>query len=125
MATGVAARSHARALRAGETAWVALLPCALLTLAAIVAIGPLLGRALFEPAAGEALWPPGLPSTAGTPEPVKRGRYVVALLGPALLAATVLLGAYRPLRLRPAAIRPLVAAGQLGLLAFLVAAVLG
>lgn len=123
--TDVAVRTRVRALRPGEAAWAALLPCALLTLAAIVVIGPLIGHGLFEPAQGEALWPPNLPSTQGQAEPVKRGRFVAALLGAALLAGAVLVSARRPLRLRPATIRGLVAVGQLSLLALVVAAVLG
>ena len=125
MATVVAARRRVRALRPGETAWIALLPCALLTFLTVMALGPPLGHALFEPPSGEALWPPGLPSTAGDADPVKRGRFAVMLLGPALLAASVLLGARRPLRLAPSVVRALVGAGQLTLLAFLAAAVLG
>jgi hypothetical protein len=125
MATEVAARVRVRALRPGELAWVALLPCALVAFAALIAIGPLIGHALFEPSAGEALWPPHLASTQGHPEPVKRGRFVIAVLSPALLAAAVLLNARRPLRMRPATIRGVVAAGQLALLAFVVAAMLG
>jgi hypothetical protein len=118
-------RARVRALRPEETAWAALLPCALVTLAALLALGPLVGHALFEPPAGEALWPSGLPSTRGQAEPVKRGRFVVVLLGPALLAASVYLGARRPLRLRPATIRGVVIGAQVGVLAFVVAALLG
>jgi len=125
MQTVAPAPARVRALRPGETAWAALLPCALLTLGAILLIGPPLGHALFEPTRGEALWPPGLPGTQGHPEPVKRGRFVAALLGPALLAGVVLASGRRPLRLRPAATRMLIASGQLALLAFVALALLG
>ena len=119
------ARARVRALLPEETAWVAALPCALATFLALLAIGPLVGHALFEPPAGEALLAAGAAEHERPAEPVKRGRYVVALLGPALLAASVYFGARRPLRLRPATIRALVVGSQLALAAFVVAALLG
>jgi hypothetical protein len=114
-----------RALQPAEAAWLALLPCALVTFAALLVLGPLIGHALLEPSAGEALWPPGFQSTQGHPEPVKRGRFLVALIGPLLLLGAVLLNGRRALRMRPATVRVLVATSQLGLLAFVVAAMLG
>ena len=50
-----------------------------LALVAILALGPPLGHALFRPVPpAEALWPPGWPESAGRPEPVELGRYLVA-----------------------------------------------
>jgi hypothetical protein len=125
MLTGEAARARVRALRPRETAWLALVPCAVVAFVALMAVGPLMGHALFEPSAGEALWPPHFESTQGQPEPVKRGRYVVALLAPALLVTVVLLDAGRRWRLRPATVRGVAAVAQIALLAFVLAAVLG
>ncbi len=125
MSTDVRVTARVRALRPSEAAWVALAPCALVTFAALMLIGPAIGHLLFEPPAGEALWPPNIPSTEGQAEPVKRGRFVVALLGPVLLAGAVLMSARRPLRVDRRATRVLVLGGQLGLLAFVVAAMLG
>jgi len=98
----------------GELTWIALLPCALATAAAVALLGPLVGRALLSPH-GEGLWPHGAIAVFGTPEPEKHGRYVVALLGPALLAAVALTGARarERVRLRPELVRALVLGGQL------------
>jgi len=43
----VATPDRPRTLRAAELAWVVLLPCAALVLAAIVVLGPLVGRLAF------------------------------------------------------------------------------
>jgi hypothetical protein len=116
---------RARTPRAGEVAWIAALPCALALLAAIVWLGPVIGHALPGPGA-DALWPREAHYVAGQPEPVKHGRYLVALAGPALLAAAVLVPAGRRgrLRLQPATLRALVGMSQLALVAFLVLTVL-
>jgi hypothetical protein len=100
---------------AGEVAWIALVPCALATLAAIVLLGPTLGRA-FPQAQPGALWPRAF----AAPEPTEHGRYLVALLGPVLLAGLVLGAARRPLRLRLDRAALIVRASQAALLAFLV-----
>jgi len=110
----------------GELTWIALLPCALATAAAVALLGPPVGHALLTPH-GEGLWPRGAIFIFGTPEPEKHGRFLVALLGPALLAAVALAGARtrERIRLRPELLRALVLGGQLllgaGLLAALVA----
>jgi hypothetical protein len=103
----------------GELAWIVALPCAILTLAAVVLLGPPLGHSLLAPS-GEALWPPVY--TWGNPEPVKHARFALALLGPLLLAACVLVGARRSPRLPPVATRALVTTNQVLLCAGLVAA---
>jgi hypothetical protein len=103
-----------------ELAWIAVVPCAIATLAAIVLLGPPIGHTFFS-AGSEALWPPEAPYVFGQPEPVKQGRYLTALLGPALLVAAIYASGRRRLTLRPLVIRSLVAASQVALLAFLVA----
>jgi hypothetical protein len=120
-----ALRAPAATPTVGELAWIAALPCLLVTAAAVLVLGPLIGHALLEPGA-ERLWPQGSAVFVyGYPEPVKHGRFLVALLGPALLAAVVLAGARRPLpQLRREAIRGLVTASQLLLVAGVLAATL-
>jgi hypothetical protein len=120
-----AERGERRAPRTAPTpaqlAWIAALPCAAVTLAAVVLLGPPLGHGLLAPS-GEGLWPRDAPYVLGRPEPVKHARFALALLGPALLAASVLVGARRPPRLAPAMTRALVLASQLLLCLGVVAA---
>lgn len=117
--------ARAQALTPAQLAWVALLPCALATLAAIVLLGPPLGHALFAPHGGDTLWPREAIFVVGHPEPVKHARYALSLLGPASLAAVVLVLGRRPPAMRPAAIRVLVATAQGLTAAFLVAGTIG
>ena len=109
-------------LTAAQAAWLALLPCALVTAAVALVLGPAVGHVLFSPR-GEALWPREAIYIFGEPEPVEHGRFVVALLGPVLLAATVLAGRPR-LRLRPSALRLLEVASQVVLIVAVLAATL-
>lgn len=102
------ARDRVRALRPEETAWIAAVPCALVTITAIVLVGPFLGRHLFSPGS-ETFWP-----TTGTrPQPLEHGRFVMGLIGPPLLAAAVLAGTSRPVRWPGTSIRTLVGVSQL------------
>lgn len=112
-------RPAPRALSLGEIAWASVLPCALVTVGAIVVAGPPLGRLFLEPT-GETIYP----GAAIRPEPVEHGRYLVALLGPALLALVLALGARRRVALPSAAARVAVAAGQLAAVAFVLLAIL-
>jgi len=120
MTSGVAP-ARMRAVRAEEIAWIAAVPCALVTFVAVVLLGPTIGHAFLAPR-GEPLWPPEV--LAGSPEPAKHGRYVVALLGPVVLAMAVWLGARRPPQLHPALIAVAVAASQAMLLALALVALL-
>jgi hypothetical protein len=113
-------RSGARALAPDELAWIAGVPIALLTVAAIVVLGPVLGRALLRPG-DEGFWS----SIGANPQPLQHGRFLVGLAGPPLLAALVLVVSTRAslrerIRLAPGAIRALVAGSQALLLAFVV-----
>jgi hypothetical protein len=126
MRTLLRRRAPAIAPTAEELAWSAALPCALATVVAVLVLGPLLGHLLLEPDA-EGLWPSGTASFIfGRPEPAKHGRYLVALLGPLLLAAVVLIGSRHPqrLRLRPLVLRSAVTASQLLLVAGIAATIL-
>jgi hypothetical protein len=102
-----------------ELAWMLLLPCALLTAAAIAVLGPPLGH-LLPAASPRAFWR----HVWLRPEPVEHARYLLALAGAGLLAGLVLAGARRRLRLSPSRIRALTLAGQLVLCAALVVCVL-
>jgi hypothetical protein len=73
-----------------QLAWIAALPCALLTVAVVALLGPPLGDAFLAPG-GEVFWP----RAGAVPEPAEHGRYLLSLLGPVALAAVVLLGARR------------------------------
>jgi hypothetical protein len=113
---GSTAPRRPRRLAPEELAWVALGPCAALTLTALVVLGPLLGHLLFS-RGSEALWPAGWWEAHGHAEPAKHGRFLVAVLAPALLAGLVLASRrWRPvLRHRPR--QSLILASQLLVLA--------
>jgi hypothetical protein len=118
------ASDRPRALTPAETAWIVLIPCAIVMLAAIAVVGPPLGHALVR-RGSDALWPPDWWQTKGTPEPVKHGRFALALLAPLVLAGAILVGSRRPRQLRARTIRALTLAGQAAVLAVVVVAVLG
>jgi hypothetical protein len=118
-----ASAADARALTAAEVAWIALPPCALLSLAAILVLGPPLGEALFAPG-GDPLWPVGWWNSAGNPEPAKHGRYLVATVAPLLLVAAVLGGMRRAPLMRSGTIRAGVLASEALVVGFVGFAVL-
>ena len=107
----------ARALDPGELAWLLALPCAAVTLLVILALGPLVGDTLL-PRSSVAFF--ATPAQELAPEPHEQGRFLVALLGPLLLAGATAALVRRAPRVRAAAVRPLVAAAQLALVAFAV-----
>ncbi len=115
MSLGVERQAGAVGTTAGaaEVAWLALLPCALLTAALVTLLGPPLGHFLLRPG-GEAFWP----TAPAHPEPTEHGRYVLSLLGPVLLCGAVLASLRWPLRLDAAGARRAVLAVQLLLIAF-------
>jgi len=106
----------ARTCTPAEVAWLALVPCALLVLALLMLLGAPLGRTVFSPH-GMAFYPSA--QVAVLPEPTEHARYVLALLGPVLLAGTVLAAARRPPRLAGRVRTLLVPTLQLLLVAFL------
>jgi hypothetical protein len=111
----------ARRATPAELAWIALLPTVAAMLVVIVALGPPLGHLLVRPEA-DGLWPSGWWMAQGEPKPVDLGRYVIALLAPLALLATVAWGTRRQLELEPRTIRAIALAGQsLLLVAVLVA----
>src|SRR6266511_4949175 len=106
-----------RALDPGELAWLLALPCAAVTVLLIVTLGPLVGDTLL-PRSSVAFF--ATPAQELAPEPHEQGRFLVALLGPLLLAgATVALARRRP-HLRATAVRPLAWSAQVALAAFAV-----
>ncbi len=116
----VAARDDTGSCTPAQVVWLALLPCAALTLLALLVLGPPLGDALLAPR-GMAFWPRS--QAAVLPEPAEHGRYAIALLGPLLLSGAVLLAARRAVPAWPRALALLVPATQALLLAFLAACV--
>ncbi len=96
-----------QALTASRIAWLAVVPCSAAAALAIVTLGPPLGHLLFRPGS-DALWPPGWWETAGRPEPVKQGRYLLAMLAPLLLAGVIVVGSRRRPTVRSSWVRPIV-----------------
>ena len=94
------------------------LPCALVLFVVVLALGPPLGRALFEPTGANHIWPRFFELHGVRPEPTEHARYVLTLLGPLLVvgAGQLLRGRRLP------AVVPGVAtlAAQLALVAFVV-----
>ena len=117
------ARARPRTVSPGELAWIAVVPCAVVTVIAIVVLGPVLGRALFSPGADQ-LWPPNWWGTQGRAEPVKQGRYAIAAVAPVLLVAAIRAGAGRSLTMRPRTIGAIVTATHATVLALVVVALL-
>jgi hypothetical protein len=115
---GSRAADEARALTAAELAWIAAPACALLALAAVVLVGPLVGRLFLMPRR-HVFWA----TVQADPQPLEHGRFLVGLLGAPLLAALPLAWsaapAHRRPALRPRTIRALVLGAQLVLVAFL------
>jgi hypothetical protein len=105
-----------RALEPAEVAWIAVLPCAVVVVAAILLLGPPLGHALFEPTGVDRFWP----RTAVAPEPVEHARFVLALLAAPLGAVAVMAGRRWEPRLRPSRARILIALTQICIVLFLV-----
>lgn len=106
-------RARGQSLGPGELAWLALLPCAAVVVLAILLLGPPLGDAFLGPGS-DRFWPEAIIR----PEPVEHARFLLALLGPPLLAAVTIAGAGR-VRVRPGAARAAIFVSQLVLLAVL------
>lgn len=115
--------SRPRAVDAAEIAWIALIPCAIVAVVAILLVGPPLGHALHGHPSDE-LWPPGWWETVGQPEPVKEGRYLLSVAAPLLLVMAVLLGTRRQLVLPSRTVRWIAAASQVAVLAFVTVALM-
>lgn len=94
-------------LRASDFAWLVAVPCALLTIAAILLLGHPLGRLLFEPDRHTVFEP----RTPLVPKPTEHARFTLAVLGAFLLAAVVAAGRRRP-ALAPRRARALVVGAQ-------------
>jgi hypothetical protein len=108
----------ARVPSAGELAWIAALPCALVVLVLIVVLGPPLGDLLF-PRIGLTFWSEVQEAYATHPEPTEQARYLLALTAPLLLTGCVLVGVRRARTLAPGTIALLVTGTQALALAFL------
>lgn len=115
--TATRATATTRALSPGELAWLLALPCAAVTVALIAALGPLVGDLLL-PRSSVRFFAAAIKELA--PEPHEQGRFVVALLGPLLLAGATALLARRAPRMRAALVQPLVWGAQAAAIAFAV-----
>jgi hypothetical protein len=106
-----------RALTTGEIAWLLSVPCALLTVAAMVLIGRPLGN-LLQSTHGQITI---LPEYDGDIflKPAQQARYFIAVAAAALLAAATLALAQRPPRLGQRVTRILVSASQIAGAAFI------
>jgi hypothetical protein len=102
---------------AADLAWLALLPCALVMVAAIVVLGPWAGR-IALPHSDVAFFPYLVQTRHPAPEPTEHGRFLIALLAPLALATCVLLGTRRARPIRVATIGRLVLLAQTVALAF-------
>lgn len=100
---------HAKPSDVATTAWLVAVPCAALTIALVVLLGPPLSRVLYP--APMAL----LPTVEHNPEPLEGTRYLLSLLGPVLLAGAIALAATRLRMPRRTASALAVAAQLLGL----------
>lgn len=100
---------HAPSSDAGTAAWIWALPCAAITFALVAWLAPPLSE-LLSPSTL-----PVLPTVEANPEPVEQMRYLLALLGPVLLAAAIALAAPRVHVSKPVATALAVAAQALGL----------
>lgn len=67
----------------GTAAWVCALPCAAVTVALVVLLGPPLSRILYPRAL------PVLPGVEHHPKPVESTRFLLTLLGPVLLVGSI------------------------------------
>jgi hypothetical protein len=118
--TAAADGAGTRALQTGELAWLLALPCALVTLLLIVTLGPVVGDTLLPPSSVQFF---ALPQIFLAPEPHEQGRFLVALLGPLLLAGATVALARRGPRMRAPVAHALVWAVQAALVAFVVVCV--
>jgi hypothetical protein len=103
--------ARAQQVAAGDVAWIAALPSALVVFATMMVLGPGVG-ALIEGGAPHDFWG-ALLETSVHPESTEHGRYLVSLSAPLLVSAIVLLALWRPVRMRPDVARVLVRCGQL------------
>jgi hypothetical protein len=109
-----------RALAPAEAAWIAALPCALVSALAALLLGPLIGDTLLQPDPTRELFWLALAVRA---EPTQHGRFLAGAIGPLLLVA-ITLASGEPrvrerLRLPPRRIAALVAVAQAALVVFL------
>ena len=98
-----------------------MLPCALVLVAAIVALGPPLGRLLFTPLPADVFWFEYVRIRVVRPEPTEQARFLLALLGPLLVSGGVLALAGRRVGGRTA--RALTTLAQAALAVFVVVCV--
>ncbi len=115
---GAGAAGRAPGLDAEQAAWLALVPAALVTALAILALGPGLGSILY-PAHHYRFYDAWIAAGQIRPEPTEQARFLISLAGPILLAAATILLVLRPPRLGAGLTAALVGVAQLIGIAFL------
>jgi len=111
-------------LTAGELVWLVALPCSLVLIALVLLLGPPLGRLLAAATGTARFWPQVIAEGRVRQEDTEHARYLLALLGPVLIAAATLALARTRVRLSRAAAVAGASASRAALIAFVVAAVL-
>jgi hypothetical protein len=110
-----AASAAAPALTPSDAAWLAAVPCALLTLLLVVLLGPAVGGLLPSSTPADFF---DITHRMLRPEPDEQGRFLVALAGPLLLVGATALLVRRSPRLPVTAIAPLVWTAQAVVIGF-------
>jgi hypothetical protein len=108
-------------LTPAETAWLLAVPCALLTVVAMVLLGGPVGSLLLSPNGHDVFLPEW--RFALFPKPAEEGRYFIALAAPVLLSVATAILAQKPLQLQPRTATALVRASECAGAAFIVACV--
>lgn len=109
--TGGRSLTGTRPLRPAETAWLLLVPAVALSLVAIAALGPPLGRLAFT-GAHATFWPAAAQEQL-RPKPTELARFALTVVCSLAFVAAIPLAAARPLRMPPRRIRAAVAAVEL------------
>ncbi len=96
---------------ADAIAWLLLLPCAALTVLAVLLLGPPLGRVMLPRSDAIGFFSPA----ELKPEPTEQARYTILALAPLLLAGATIAGTRRGVRMAPWLARAAIAGAQVAM----------
>jgi hypothetical protein len=113
-------RSEPR-LTSGEIAWLLAVPCAVITVVAMVLLGEAVGSLVLSNRGHDTFLPEW--QFALFPKPTEQGRYLIALTAPLLLSGAIVILARKPPQLLPRIARVLVCASECAGAAFILACV--